>query len=50
MFGPKVQKLPTHDDSVQDLFEQFADCFIQKIVIIRNGLCQNFNTYNLQHL
>ena len=45
LFGPKVQKLPTHD-SVQDLSEQFADYFIQKIVTIRNGLCQNINTDN----
>ena len=45
LFGPKVQKLPTHD-SVQDLSEQFADNFIQKIVTIRNGLCQNINTDN----
>ena len=43
LFGPKVQKLPTHD-SVQDISKQFADYFIQKIVTIRNGLCQNFNT------
>ena len=43
LFGPKVQKLPTHD-SVQDLSEQFY--FIQKIVTIRNGLCQNINTDN----
>ena len=41
----KVQKLPTHD-SVQDLSEQFADYFIQKIVTIRNRLCQNINTDN----
>ena len=34
LFGPKVQKLPTHD-SVQDLSEQFADYFIQKIVTIQ---------------
>ena len=45
LFGPKVQKLPTHD-SVQDLSEQFADYFIQKVVTIRNGLCQNINTDN----
>ena len=45
LFGPKVQKLPTHD-SVQDLSEQFADYFIQKIVTIRNGLCQNINSDN----
>ena len=45
LFGPKVQKLPIHD-SVQDLSEQFADYFIQKIVTIRNGLCQNINTDN----
>ena len=45
LFGPKVQKLPTHD-SVQDLSEQFAEYFIQKIVTIRNGLCQNINTEN----
>ena len=45
LFGPKVQKLPTHD-SVQDLSEQFADYFIQKIVTIGNGLCQNINTDN----
>ena len=30
-FGPKVQKLPSHD-SVRDLYGQFADYFIQKIV------------------
>ena len=45
LFGPKVQKLPIHD-SEQDFSEQFADYFIQKIVIIRNGLCQNINTDN----
>ena len=45
LFSPKVQKLPTHD-SVQDLSEQFADYFIQKIVTIRNGLWQNINTDN----
>ena len=45
LFGPKVQKLPTHG-SVQDLSEQFADYFIQKIVTIRNGLCQNINSDN----
>ena len=45
LFGPKMQKLPTHD-SVQDLSEQFADYFIQKIVTIRNGLYQNINTDN----
>ena len=37
LLGPKVPKLPTHD-SVQDLSEQFADYFIQKIVTIPNGL------------
>ena len=45
LFGPKVKKLPTHN-SVQELSEQFADYFIQKIVTIRNGLCQNINTDN----
>ena len=45
LFGPKVQKLPAHN-SVQDLSEQFADYFFQKIVTIRNGLCQNINTDN----
>ena len=45
LFGPRVQKLPTHD-SVQDLSEQFADYIIQKIVTIRNGLCQNINIDN----
>ena len=45
LFGPKVQNLPTHD-SVEDLSEQSADYFIQKIVTIHNGLCQNINTDN----
>ena len=40
-----MQKLTTHD-SVQDLSEQFADYFIQKIVTIQNGLCQNINIDN----
>ena len=31
---------------MQDFSEQFADFFIQKIVTIRNGLCQNINTDN----
>ena len=40
-----MQKLPTHD-SVQDHSEQFANYFIQNIVTIRNGLCQNINSDN----
>ena len=45
LLGPKVQKLSTQD-SVQDLSEQFADYFIQKIVSLCNGLCQSINTDN----
>ena len=36
MFCPTVQKLATHD-SVQDLSEQFADNFIEKIITIDSG-------------
>ena len=39
LFGPKVQTHPTHD-SVQELSEQLADYFIQKIVTIRNGFAK----------
>ena len=36
----EMYKLPTLD-SVQDLSKQFADYFIQKIVIIHRALCQS---------
>ena len=45
LFGNTEEKLPTHE-SAEELADKFAAYFVDKIVTIRNGLCNDISGHN----